>query len=95
MNYHSIHREPFVSLTQYVESPVNPQIDLRPIVDPLISYVQKEILTGTAVWGLKTYAMKRPLTLTGRILGHGIPIASIAFIAYDVYQLADYIYSEY
>jgi len=63
--------------------------------EPISEYVKKEVLTGTAIWGLKTYARKRPLTFAGRLIGHGLPIVGAAFYAYDIYQLADYIYSEY
>ncbi|AXH78308.1 MAG: hypothetical protein [Circular genetic element sp.] len=69
--------------------------DLTRYSEPIAEYVKKEVLTGAAFWGLKTYAMKRPLSFTGRVIGHTLPFASIAFVAYDVYQLGDYIYSEY
>ena len=69
--------------------------DLTSYSEPIAEYVKKEVLTGAAFWGLETYARKKPLTFAGRVIGHGLPFLGAAFVAYDIYQFADYIYSEY
>jgi hypothetical protein len=69
--------------------------EFRAVTEPVAQYVQKEVLTGTAIWGLKTYAMKRPLSFSGRVIGHAIPFIGVAMYAYDVYQLGTYIYDTY
>jgi len=69
--------------------------DLTRYSAPLQKYFVKEVLTGTAFWGLKTYAMKRPLSFSGRVLGHTVPFVQAGFFAYDLYQLGDYIYDTY
>lgn len=63
----------------------------NPVSQQIVSEVSSWAITTAAV----TYARKKPLTFVGRVLGHAVPFVNIAFMAYDVYQVAKWTFDQF
>jgi hypothetical protein len=85
-----ISRQPGIQQNQRITEVLTSEEAMEHGYPAVAERAKKEIATGAAFYALHQYARKKPLTFAGRVIGHGLPVVSLAFWAYDAYTIYDY-----